>query len=86
MAAHLGEAVLILREALVHLAHVALGVGEPLFRVAEGRVPRVEVALPLRDLLRELRIGAGERCELELQRFKAARGRSELFTQVTLAI
>ena len=68
------------------MANGALSVGQLLFCILEGRVPRVEVALPLGDLFGELGISAGERGELELERFEAACRRCELLAQVTLAV
>jgi hypothetical protein len=70
---HLDETMLVAREALVHLANRALGVGQLLLRVLERRVTRVEVALPMGDLFGELGIGARKCGELELERFEATR-------------
>ena len=46
IAAYVGQTALVAREALIQLAHGALGIGHLLLRILECREPRVEVALP----------------------------------------
>ena len=64
---HFREYVLVVRQTLVDLAHRLLGVRKFLLGVFQGGLSRVEIALPLRQLLSELRVRARQRRELELQ-------------------
>ncbi len=64
---HFREHVLVARQTFVHFTDRQLGVGKLLFGVLECRLSRVEITLPLRQLLSELRVRARQRGELQLQ-------------------
>src|SRR6188508_2752955 len=86
MAAHFAERVLFVRYALIHLANRAFRVSELLFGVLERVLPRIKIALPMRQLLTQLQVGAGQRRKLLLQRLQTSGRGRELFAQVPLAI
>ena len=77
---------LVVGETLVDLVQVALGVGQLPLGVDQSALAGFEIGLPLRQLLRELRIGAGERGQLVLQRLETSGRRHEFLIEMALTI
>jgi hypothetical protein len=65
--------VLRIREPLVNMPHRLFGVRKLQLGSLERRLPGVEIPLPLRQLIGELRIRARQRGKLQHQRVEAAR-------------